>query len=138
LTLFVPLKSFYGVATPPGFAVVFFVTIGYVFSCLLLWRMLREADAQPPLWLAGVAFAGLGLAQFTPIIMRRPDTYEIAIAAGFAFFTAALYFLALRILHKAEHASFLTLLAGVCLGMSPGCRPHLVLAVVALAGFYAV
>jgi hypothetical protein len=135
LTLHVPWRLFSGYGPPPVFAVVYFVVLGYVFSSLLLVRLLREARIDLPLGLLAVIFAALGLAQFTVILCRRTMMYEIAIAAGFCFLMAGLYFLALSIFSKAGPAAF-PIAAGVCLGLSPGCRPHLAVAVAALAVLY--
>ena len=125
LALFVPAKLLADVSLPENFAVVLFVTAGYAFSCLLLVLLLELSGVRVPLWLLGVAFAGLGLAQFTPILLRRPMVYEVAIAAGFCFLTGGLYFLA-------RDTPLCALLAGILLGLAPGCRPHFAIAVALL------
>jgi hypothetical protein len=137
LTLFVPWKLFLNASPSPGFAVVLYVSLGYAFSCLVLMRLLRAARIRIPLWMAAIVFAAIGLGQFTPILLRRPEMYEVAIASGFWLLIAGLYFLSLRIFED-RGGPALTLLAGVCLGLSPGSRPHLILAVATLVALYAV
>ena len=135
LVLHVPWRLFSRFGPPPVFAVLFFAILGYAFSCLLLLRMLHAIRIELPLPLLAVVFAALALAQFTPLLFRRTEVYEIEIAAGFCFLIGALYFMALCIFNKAGSPAC-TLLAGVFLGLSPGCRPHVSLALMALAVFY--
>ena len=131
LAMFVPAKLFLDASPPENFAVVVFVTAGYLFSCLLLVLLLRAGAVRLPLPMLAVAFAGLGLAQFTPILLRRPAVYEVAISAGFCFLMAGLYFLAQSVFAQ-RGAPLFALLAGISLGLAPGCRPHLALPVVLL------
>jgi hypothetical protein len=138
ITLFLPCKILLGGNASPNFAVFVYGVLGYGFSCLLLWRLLVATRARPGLALSAVAFAGLSLAQFTPIVMRRPYMYEVAITASFCFLMGGLAFLAQAALVERKRLPIWTPLAGIFLGLVPGCRPHLSLAVAALVIWYAV
>src|SRR5215471_1724253 len=130
-----PWRAFSRFGPPPVIAVLYYVILGYVFSSLLLLCLLRAARINMPLSLLAVVFAALALAQFTPLLFRRPMMYEIAIAAGFCFLMAGLCFLA-RCIFSKRGSQAQTVVAGICLGLSPGCRPHLALAVGALGILY--
>jgi hypothetical protein len=137
LTAFLPCKQLLKVSPSPNFVVWLYATVGYAFACRLLWRLLIAAAARPGLPMSAVAFAALGLAQFTPVLLRRPVVYEVAITAGFCFLMGGLLLLARIALSEQKPSAFSTMLAGFFLGLLPGCRPHLVLVTIGVTIWYA-
>jgi len=137
LALYAPLRLLGG-SPSPNLAAFIFAAFGYTFSCVLLWRLLVAVGAARRLMLTVVAFVGLGLGQFTPILLRRTAVYEIAITAAFCFFMAGLACLATAALANPRRPALWTVVAGLCFGLTMGCRPHLVLAVIAIVICYAI
>ena len=135
LTLNLPWKLLTGLYIPNNFAAILYCLAGYIFSCLLVFTLL-DAYGVKPSWLQKrLIVAALGLCQTTPIILRRAYMYETAVAAGFCFALAGLYFLARYVL-AAEPRKLHAVLAGLFLGFTPGCRPNYVVFVAAVGGFY--
>src|SRR5262249_54887477 len=138
LTLFLPWKLLTGRGMPHSVAVLLYATTGYIFSCLLLFLLLRVADVKVPHSLKGILAAALGLGNVVPVLLRRPGAmYEVAIMAGYCFFMAGMYLLA-RCVTAADRRWWTLIVAGLCLGLTAGCRPHYgVVAVVMLAVYLA-
>jgi hypothetical protein len=135
LTLFLPWRAITGSGLPNNFAVLLYVTAGYVFSCLLFFRLARVCDVELRWWGKCAALMALGLCQTAPLLLRRAYIYETVIAAGFCFFVGGIYFLARRVL-DASPAAWHTVAAGMLLGLTPGCRPNYALVVVLVAALY--
>ncbi len=114
---------------PQPVAVVAFSLLGFVFSALLLRRLLwRHLEAAPGPLVQVLAFLVLGLANVTPFILRSPRVYEVAIAAGYAFSAGAAWLLATAGARGTLSPRRLAL-GGLFLGLAVGCRPNLVLLV---------
>jgi hypothetical protein len=135
LTLFLPWKAITGSGIPAGFSIVVFLTAGYIFSCLLLFQLLRASGVRAPMLLRCVAVVCLGLCQAAPILLRRPEIYEVAIAAALCFSMGGLYFLTRRILQDDEGPAT-AVLSGLFLGLAAGCRPHFSVVAIVVAAVY--
>ena len=129
--LYLPWRLLTGAPIPPSLADVLLLTAGYVFSCLLLLLLLKASNVRPHWLLKGIACASLGLAQISPMVLRRAAVYEVSLAASFCFFLGGMYFLARRLL-KEDSSPALTLLAGALIALTPGCRPHFAVVAIVL------
>src|SRR5215472_7397832 len=137
LTLYSPWRAIPGWGIPNNLAVITYLLVGYLFSCLLLFLLLDAAGIRPSWILRRAAIAALGLCQIAPIILRRAYLYETAVAAGFCFFIAGMYFLGRHALAE-KPRMWHAVLAGLFLGMTPGCRPnYAVVAVLVIGGYLA-
>jgi hypothetical protein len=135
LTLYVPWKLVTGLYMPTNFATILFCLAGYVFSCLLLFALLKAYRIQLSWFQKRLVIAALGLCQLTPILLRRAFVYEAAAAAGFCFAMAGLYYLARYVL-TAQARTWHVVLAGLFLGLTPGCRPNYVAFIAVIGVFY--
>jgi hypothetical protein len=114
---------------PEAAAAVAFGLGGFLFSALLLLRLLRAHLARPRGRLLFLAFVSLGVFNLLPFLLRSAEVYEVAIAAGLLFSTAAAYFF----LRAGEGGGLGSLaLGGACLGLAVGCRPNLIVLAAAL------
>lgn len=128
VTLMWPYQAITGRPLSSGAAVLIFILVGYA-ALTGLWLALRRRHF--PGSSAGVAALGvlmLGLATHTLALARRPDFWELSIAAGFAW-----TMLALAAVYRGLHArrpipAFV--LAGICLGLAVGARPPCLFAAV--------
>ena len=135
ITLYLPWRVITGWSIPNNFAVLLYVLAGYIFSCLLLFQLLRAAGIQLSWLWTRVAIAALGLCQTVPIILRRPYMYETAVASAFCFFIGGMYFLARYVLGE-NPRPWHAVLAGLCLGLTPACRPNFTVIVVLVLAAY--
>jgi hypothetical protein len=116
LAAYLPWRALTGRDLPDRIAAPVFATVGYVFSILLLFELLRRS----PWRLSPIATAALGLCTFVPFVLRRPAVYEVAILSGYAFFMAGAYAIA-----RERY-----MLAGAAFVLAVASRPHYVLAAV--------
>jgi hypothetical protein len=133
VTLYLPWRVIAGASVPNNLAVIVYLLAGWMFSSLLLLLLLRASGVLAGAFLTAAMVLALGLCQTSPILLRRADVYEAAVAASFCFFMAGLYFLA-RHLTAAEPARLHALLAGLFLGLTPGCRPNYALGATIVVG----
>ena len=124
LLAFLPWRLLFHHDLPESFAAFIFCLVGFLFSGATLLTMLSWARYRPPLWLWGLALLALGVSQPAPFLLQRVFVYEIAIASGYAFLSAGLWFLA-RGLSSAKRSPLMMAVSGLCFGLSVGCRPHL-------------
>jgi hypothetical protein len=137
VTLYLPWRIITGWSIPNNLAVIIYLLAGYIFSCLLLFTLLAAAGIKPSWIQKRIAIAALGLCQTAPIILRRAYMYETAIAAGFCFLIAGFYFLA-RYVVTDEPRHWHGVIGGLCLGLTPGCRPNYAVVVAIAAVAYLV
>jgi hypothetical protein len=126
--LFVPWRLLGLGDLPQSLAAALFAWGGFLFSALLLRRLLRAHLANRPRWMEGLAYLTLGLANVAPFILRAPFVYEVAIAGGYFFLTGSAWFFASA--SDGGGACIRRLfLGGLFLGLAVGCRPNLLVAV---------
>ena len=113
---------------PQNLAAALFAFGGFVFSALLLRRLVRLHLGPRPRRAVGLAYLTLGLANVAPFILRAPFVYEVAIAGGYCFLAGAAWLFA-----GAGDGGRLRIgrlfLGGLFLGLAVGCRPNLLVAV---------
>jgi hypothetical protein len=101
----------------------------FVLSALVLLRLVRAHLPPPSAPFLFGALLALGAFNLLPFLLRSPRVYEVAIAAGLFFSTAA----ALSFLRASEGGGLASLaLGGACLGLAVGCRPNVVVLAAAL------
>jgi hypothetical protein len=135
LTLFLPWRVVTGRALAEELATLIYITAGYIFSLLLLSLLLRANGIRARPLLGAAAAATLGLGQYGVVVLRNPNVYGVAIAAGYCFFVAGMYCFARLVLADSPNRG-LAAAAGVLIGLTPGCRPHYALATLVLCAVY--
>jgi len=129
VTLLIPFSILVGHDLPLSYAVLVFVVAGYLALlgcfCLIQKRYYPAAS----FWSILAGIVALGGATVLSAILRRPYIWELAIAAGFAFFILSLW-LFLRSL-RSSRPTIWTTAAGVALGLAVCSRPTYILTAVA-------
>ena len=123
LGLYLPWRILTGWSIPNNLAVIIFLVAGDVFLCMLLFRLLDTCGIRLPWLQKRFAIAAICLCSTAPIILRRAFMYETAVAAAMCFTAAGFYFLA-RYMTSERPRGWHAIAAGLCLGLTPGCRPN--------------
>jgi len=129
--LFLPWRLASGHDLPENFALFLLCSAGFLFSSATLLRLLYLANAKPGGPLLAILVFALGICQSVPYLLNRPFVYEIAIASGYCFLSAAVFCMA----HGAESRQPAIWMgaSGLLFGMAMASRPHLALAALAAA-----
>ena len=135
ITLYLPWRLLTGYRLSDDVAVTIFCGAGYVFSCLLLFLLLKTSHLRVPWFLEAAAVCALGLGQIAPIVLRRPLMYEVAVSSAYCFLLGGLYFLARRVVVP-DTARWSPALAALFLGLAVASRPHCAIAVLIALVFY--
>jgi hypothetical protein len=135
VTLFAPFRVLGLGHISESFAVLLYSWTGLLFALLLLRFLVHRYVPETPGWAKVLGTLSVAAGGALPFLLRVPTTYEVAISAGFAFLFAAFYLFATGAL--GVRPSLLRLsLGSLCLGLSIGARPDLVLAVAAPLGLW--
>jgi hypothetical protein len=134
-TFFLPWRAITGSGIPIIFGILLYMLAGYVFSCILFFLLMRASDVRLSWLHSRAAVVALGLCQTAPLLMRATNVYETAIAAAYCFFMGGMYFLARSVIEKKPVRRY-AILAGLFLGLTPGCRPNYVVVVTVVCGLY--
>jgi hypothetical protein len=128
VTLLLPFRLLTHLRMPENLAVAIFFYFGLVASYFSFEFVLRRFAPNSPRYFSFVAIALFGFCNFAPYILRRPAFYELAIAGGYFFFWAAVYFLLTGL--AGQRTVLLRLAAaGMCLGLTLASRPNYAIAV---------
>jgi hypothetical protein len=131
VALFAPVKLLTGMFIGERFAVCGFAIAGFWISAALLLSIRRRHFQRARGWVAVTGVLALGLATMVPPLLRRPDIWEVPIAASYACFMLTL-FCVWRSL-SARRAGWVWLgLASLAMGLAVGARPTYLLAAVVL------
>ena len=134
--LFLPYHALTGYYFPDSLAVLLFALLGIVGLTKLYMEFLKKLFPQTP---AGIAICGLIIIQTVSGIwfsIGRPEFYEIAMAAGFASLTWAVYFmLSADILGNEKPKLSRTAISSLLFAIAVLCRPTLVLYCITAALF---
>lgn len=132
LTLFIPYKIITGNYLDFNIP-LFLYSIGiFIFSGLMLINLQEKYFQQTSCLKLFFSFLIIGFCNTTPVLMRRPAVYELAIACGMFFLIGAIYFLTNFINSKKEVSIVQLLLGSLFLGLSVGGRPQNILSAIVL------
>jgi hypothetical protein len=121
LTLFWPSRALGIGRFPQVYAVALFAALAFLCAAGLLLVLARRLVPGTPLWMQAVGILVLGMGSVWPWLIRRPDVYEVSIAAGCAFMFAGFLLLALGGL-GARARPVLLGLGALCIGLAAGSR----------------
>lgn len=127
LLFFAPWRLVTGHDLPESFAVFVFSLAGYIVMCELLMLALRTLPQRVPVWMFTLLLLALGLGESVPYLLQRAMFYEIALTCGFLFAMCAFFCLWKWLASAGSGLTWLSL-CGLCFGLSAGCRPNLVVA----------
>ncbi len=121
--LFWPVVALSGQHLSHQHAVGVFAVLGFVATVALIRSMRRRYFSAAPEWLFAMAVLAAGLATSMPLVLQRPDVWEVAVSCGYAL--TMLTLLALwRALHAENKARWLAL-ASLTFGLAVSARPNL-------------
>ncbi len=124
LLLFWPYAAVTGHYLEHSQAVTIFVSVGFLAGAWLLWSIRRRYFPQIPVLAVAAAAAALGLASGIPVMLSRPDVWEVPISCGYALVMLTLAAL-WRVLHEARHRTWTLAGASLAYGLAVGARPSL-------------
>ncbi|HTL69750.1 MAG TPA: hypothetical protein VL404_00520 [Candidatus Eisenbacteria bacterium] len=124
VTLYLPFQLLTrGLMISDDLAVLLFGYGGFLWIFALLVALRRRHYPQSPGWMELVSAAVLGFCNLLPYMMAGfVSVWQVAIASGYFYMSAALYFLFSRGLRDLSLRRGIA--AGLALGLAVGCRPH--------------
>lgn len=126
--LHLPFHLATGSFISPTLATFVFISVGFVFLCLLWFELARVLRIRlTPLGAVGSVLV-LGLGCGLPWLAFIGRSYETVIACGFALLAAGSYFLCLALRARDRWRYAWSLAAGAAFGSLVGTRPQLLLA----------
>ena len=132
LLLFAPYRLATGHDFPEHFALFVFCFGGFLFSALVLFRILRLARLESGPGTLALLLLTLALCTGVPYLLTRVWVYEIAIACGFCCTAAGLFFLAGGV--ESRWRAVWWAASGLCFGLAIASRPHLGIAALVTLG----
>ncbi len=126
LTLYAPWRLLDLPQLQGTLATCIYAIVGLGFA-LAFWSFLVSTYLpRVRLWRVTLGGVALAAGSVIPFLLRRPDVYEVAVACGYCFAMASLYFLATGFL--GGRLGMVRLACGsACAGLAMGGRPDLVL-----------
>jgi tetratricopeptide (TPR) repeat protein len=135
LLYFIPAHLLTGFWMPHWTAAILFCSLGLIANISLANRIRKAHFPGFPGRLAAAFVPVLGLASYAPVLLARPDMWEIPIACGYSLVSAALLCL-WEALEKPENAPKWLALASAALGAAFAARPTTLLAAPILAAAF--
>jgi hypothetical protein len=132
LLLLAPWKAATGSYLGENVAAAIFAWLGVAASIAMVLLLRRRYFPRLGGWIAGVCCAGLGFANFAPILLRRPVYYELAISSAYAFAMTALLCIALAMGNGTKRRLWLCF-SGIAYGLTLASRPNYLFGAVILA-----
>ena len=133
IVLFLPWRLATGHDLPENFALFLLCWGGLLFSSATLLRILRLANVTSGSVQLGLMLLVVGICHPVPFLLNRSLVYEIAVAGGYFFVSAAIFCLSSS-MDSFQPGAWLAA-AGLLFGLAMASRPHLALAG-AIAGFF--
>ncbi len=130
LTLFLPVRIITGYNLHQAICLALFLSIGYIFSLLILSALIRNSRFKtiPDLhW--SLSAACMGISPFYLFILRFPMFYTVAIASGVCYSLGGVYWL-IKAIYSGEdnrRKRIFLFLSGLFCALAVGCRPHLII-----------
>ena len=131
LLLYLPYSVIAGEALPDRVGTWLFAALAYLVACLVLKFLLTRFWPESPRWLFYFLCACLGFSNSFPFLLRRPEVYETAIAAGQLFILCGLYAMA-HAAWSGRHPIVVAALGGTALAAAFASRPTMVFAAAAM------
>ena len=132
LTLIWPWRLLHLGQLPQNAAALLFGLGGLAMTLFTLELLVARLAPSTRLGGFGVAALVLALSSVTPYLLRRPLVYEVALAAAYCFFSAALAVLARELLSGRPRAHWVALGTSL-LGLAIGARVELLVVLLPLA-----
>lgn len=120
--LMLPFRVLTGMDLPLPVAVLVFTYAGFL-ATVAVWLAIRRRyfpETRTVAVVAGVLV--LGLAGLEPVLLRRPDMWELPIAGGYFFAMLSLYCI-WRALHSSTRGGRWLIGASLCVGLAIASRP---------------
>lgn len=130
LTLYWPFAALTGHYLDDRHAIFLLCTAGFLASCLLLSRIRRRYFPASGVALEAAAVLAVGLANMVPLLLRRPQVYEVAVSSAYAFYAISLFGV-YQSLHGRRRLGWLAF-ASLCFGLAVASRPTYILGPAAL------
>lgn len=127
VTLMLPFRLLTGMDLPQSVAVLVFVYGGFLASAAV-WRAMQRRyfpEAGPGVAMAALLVLGLG--NLGPVLLRRPDMWELPIAGGTCF-SMLMLGCVWQSLHVERGRELWFAAAGLCLGLAIASRPTYLIA----------
>jgi len=104
------------------YACALFLALGLAFVARTIVGLWNESFAEVRPVVVGAAVLAVGLVPCTPLVVERPDMYEVAICAAYFFNAMAVYAL-WRIARRPPKSVAAILLLATSTALAAGCRP---------------
>jgi hypothetical protein len=136
LTLFLPFRWLTGLRLPENLAAALLLFATAALGLAILRWLVRRHYPDAPFAVLPLAALFFGFCGFAPFILRRPATYEVALAAGAFFALAAIGGLLRGWLGESSGRSWLAL-GSLAVGLAIAARPTQILLLLILAAVLA-
>jgi hypothetical protein len=107
-------------------AAAIFCSVGFLISVVLLGALRRRYFPEVSGWAATLCVLAVGLIDFVPIMLQRPDIWEVPISCGYALQMCALVGI-WQALHHPTRRWWWLAAASLAYGLAVGARPNLLL-----------
>lgn len=125
LLVFGPAILLFGAYLPHAAGVVIFSVLGFLVSAALVVSVWRRCFGSAPAWLGAAGVLGVGLGTALPLVLQRPEAWEVAITCGYALLMVTLF--ALWCALQGRRTAAWLVLASAAFGLALGARPSLIL-----------
>jgi hypothetical protein len=130
VALYWPFAALSGHFLDDRHAIFLFCSVGFLASSFLLVGIRRRYFPDSGVAGEAAAILAVGLANMVPMLLRRPQVYEVAVSSAYAFYALSLVGVH-RSLHGKRTLGWLAF-ASLCLGLAVASRPTYFLAPAAL------
>ena len=121
ITFLLPFHLLTGYYCPLNLAICVFLILGFMAMTGVLNSLFSISKIKISKCLQFIIFLSLGISTGAPILLRWPNIYELAVAAGFAFNMFAVYFYIQFV--KEPHSKIPLALGSTCFGLAVASRP---------------
>ena len=121
ITFLLPFHLLTGYYCPLNLAICVFLILGFMATTGVLNSLFSMSNIKISKCLQFIIFLTLGISTGAPILLRWPNIYELAVAAGFAFNMFAVYFYIQFV--KKPHNKIPLALGSTCFGLAVASRP---------------
>jgi tetratricopeptide (TPR) repeat protein len=123
LVLFLPIHWLTGAYISHQQACFVFCSLGFLASAALVESIRRRCFSLTGAAAAGFCTLCVGLIPVVPIVLQRPDVWEVAVTASHAFWMLSLLVIWIS-LDRPARSWPIALCASLAVGLAVGCRPN--------------